>query len=175
MLQVDPTNSDQVALIRELAWEYFVWGNSVSVRDYGFNFDIESMLQHFMDNLAKYTPAQKGRLYLLASGSTAIGLGGYRGLDATCAELKRLYIREEHRGQGIGRALVRELLENAHSDGYKKVRIESAQFMTHARSLYRSLGFVDAPLYVGIESPDEYLSIIYFMELELNKNKLSND
>ena len=55
--------------------------------------------------------------------------------------IKRMYVRPEFRGKGIGRVLVEALLAEAQQIGYLTVRLDSVLFMKAAHSLYRSAGF----------------------------------
>lgn len=62
-------------------------------------------------------------------------------LSACEAEVKRLYVRDEYRGLGLGRRLMDALVECAEREGYSTLRLDTAPFMTRARHLYRELGF----------------------------------
>lgn len=57
------------------------------------------------------------------------------------AEVKRLYVRADYRGLGLGRALMERLIATATEEGYTRLRLDTAPFMTSAQSLYRDLGF----------------------------------
>ncbi|MFB6345612.1 MAG: GNAT family N-acetyltransferase [bacterium] len=61
--------------------------------------------------------------------------------DESSAEMHRLYVRPDCRGEGIGRQLARNLIERTRSKGYDSLRLVTTQNMTEAQSLYRSLGF----------------------------------
>ena len=54
------------------------------------------------------------------------------------AEIKRMYVDPSRRREGIGRALLDELLSAARHAGYQSVRLDSPDFMTAAHALYRS-------------------------------------
>lgn len=61
-------------------------------------------------------------------------------------EFRMLAVDPLHQGSGLGRAVVREIVEHARQlPGVEAISITSATFMERAHSLYRSLGFRRAP------------------------------
>lgn len=61
-------------------------------------------------------------------------------------EFRMLAVDPACQGSGIGRAVVREIVEHARQlPGIEAISITSATFMERAHSLYRSLGFRRAP------------------------------
>jgi L-amino acid N-acyltransferase YncA len=78
-----------------------------------------------------------------------------------------MYVEPARRGEGIGRALLDELLSAARDAGYERVRLDSPDFMTAAHGLYRSRGFTEIGPYPESEIPDEYKPHWIFMELPL--------
>jgi N-acetylglutamate synthase-like GNAT family acetyltransferase len=79
-------------------------------------------------------------------------------------EIKRMYVRPCNRKQGLGRALLNRLLEEAGRIGYERVRLDSAPFMTEAHNLYRTTGFTEIDAYEGTEVPKELQVHWIFME-----------
>lgn len=61
----------------------------------------------------------------------------------TAADLQSVYVLPEHRGRGIGTALVEEALRCAHSRGAERLTVHSGR---RAAPLYQRLGFAFDPL-----------------------------
>ena len=91
--------------------------------------------------------APAGRLYLaLAEGSVA-GCIALRKLDDERCEMKRLYVRPEYQGQGIGRQLTERILSDACSIGYRQIQLDTFPFLEQAITMYRHMGFREIPRY----------------------------
>jgi GNAT superfamily N-acetyltransferase len=99
-----------------------------------------------------------GRLYLARFDGRAAGCVALRSLDATTAELKRMYVHPTARRRGIAKALVERVLTDAPGMGYQRIRLGTLDEMTAAQTLYRELGFVEIPRY----RPDELVDTRFF-------------
>lgn len=108
----------------------------------------------------------RGRMYLLLVDDAPAGVGTLKPISADEAELKRTYITPDHRGRGLARRLSEQIIGDARLLGYRALRLETFDFMTSAHSLYRSLGFVDAPQFEGIEGAG-FEAFELFMRLDL--------
>lgn len=104
----------------------------------------------------KYTPP-KGELFVAIDPVSGGGLGivAVRELPATpghsppprTAELKRMYVRPEARGRGIGKALALAAVRFAKAVDYNAIWLDSEPDFEAALATYRGLGFVDIPRY----------------------------
>jgi ribosomal protein S18 acetylase RimI-like enzyme len=77
----------------------------------------------------------------------AVGCGGICRFDGTRAELKRMYVLPEARGEGLGRRLLVELEVHARRLGYAGVVLETGDRQQEALGLYRSAGYERIPCY----------------------------
>lgn len=111
--------------------------------------------------------AEGALVLLVVRGESALGTGTLRQLDPGISEVKRMYVRPEARGSGIGGALLDTLVAEARARGSSAVRLDSAPFQLQAHVLYRSRGFVEREPYPGSETPAGLLAAWHFFELRL--------
>jgi GNAT superfamily N-acetyltransferase len=111
--------------------------------------------------------APKGRMYLALVGAAEAGVGALKPIDSEMAEIKRMYVRPDFRGLGVGRVILQRLVDDARELGYKVARLETLVYMTEAHDLYRSKGFVDAERFEAEGSDVGLAQFELFMELKL--------
>lgn len=146
---------------------YLTWGNDGLESRYGFRLPVEGAVEQDLATVAKFEPPG-GRLLLAFMDGAAVGIGCMRRIGPDTAEIKRMYVEPHHRGAGIGRLLLDQLLAAAGAAGYTRVRLDSPDFMTAAHGLYRSSEFVEIEPYPESEIPDEYKPHWVFMERMLS-------
>ncbi|NOT25232.1 MAG: GNAT family N-acetyltransferase [Acidobacteria bacterium] len=154
MVTIRATSAVDVAEIRVLFEEY---AQSLGI-DLGF--------QDFENELASlpgvYSPPS-GCLLLAANNMRSVGCIGVRQLDTYVCEMKRLYVRPDARGHGLGRRLAAAAIAFGQTAGYHAMRLDTLSTMAAARELYRQLGFRDVAPYRYNPIPETA-----FMELIFN-------
>lgn len=91
--------------------------------------------------------APEGALWLAYHGDMAIACVGVRLWQEDIAELKRMYVQDAYRKQGVGKGLMERAIETATQLGYKKIRLDTLSHMQAAISLYESYGFYEIDAY----------------------------
>jgi ribosomal protein S18 acetylase RimI-like enzyme len=143
-----------IAHIRELFLEY--------AQSLGFSLCFQSFDQELADLPGDYAPP-KGRLLLATSNGQPAGCVALHKLTPDICEMKRLYVRPQFRGKGLGRELAEKIITEARQLGYKKLRLDTVEpVMKTAVTMYRQLGFREIPPY----RPNPIDGALY-MELEL--------
>ena len=72
-----------------------------------------------------------------------LGVGAMKELGDGHAEIKSMHTAEAARGEGVGRAIVLQLLATARERAYRRISLETGSMgaFAPARSLYASVGF----------------------------------
>jgi putative acetyltransferase len=143
-----------IELARALFVEYAQW------------LKVDLCFQGFDEELAKlpgaYAPL-RGRLLLAGTPGDAFACIALRPLDAGAqvGEVKRLYVRPAHRGEGWGLRLAQALLGEARAIGYRELKLDTLGWMAPARKLYTELGFREcAPYYHNPLPGVVYMSLL---------------
>ena len=107
--------------------------------------------------------APGGRLLLAELDGQLAGCGALHELSPEICEMKRLYLRPQFRGQGVGRAMAERLISDARAIGYRRMRLDTVgPVMKDAVAMYRKLGFKEIEPYRENPMPGTL-----YMELEL--------
>jgi ribosomal protein S18 acetylase RimI-like enzyme len=167
------TSPDSGAMVQPLFREYVRWIADRIAVDFRVRLDNHTIERHHATFQLEmpHLLGSRGRLLLASRGNEFVGVGALKPVDATTAEIKRIYVRPETRGQGIGRTLLEQLVEDARAEGYHVVRLETLVFMEEAHALYRSLGFVETEEFEPSEAAKVGLErATFYMELALQQH-----
>ena len=145
---------EQIAAVRELFLEY--------AQSLGFSLCFQGF-DHELAGLPGDYAVPLGRLLLATQEDDAAGCVALHKLDAQHCEMKRLYVRPQFRGRGLGLYLAERIIADARQIGYKYLRLDTVEpLMRTAVEMYRRLGFVEIAPY----RPNPIEGALY-MELEL--------
>lgn len=112
--------------------------------------------------LEKCTLPRTG-MYLARAGSVALGCVGHAG-HGDVAEIVKLFVRPEARGEGAGSRLLATALDAIGRSEFRRVRLVTISFMTDAIALYRRFGFLECepfePAPTGLEEATRYMEMV---------------
>lgn len=132
-------SSAQIKETKKLFREYESW--------LGLNICFQNFEEEIASLPGKYA-APEGRLFLAFADKKLAGCIALRKLEDGVCEMKRLFVREDFRGQKIGIVLIEKLIEEARQIGYKKMRLDTyPPKMAKAVKLYESHGFYEIEPY----------------------------
>jgi ribosomal protein S18 acetylase RimI-like enzyme len=118
--------------------EYAAWLNI----DLGFQ-NFEEELLH----LKEMYSFPNGAILLSKISNTFTGCVAVRKKENDIAELKRMFIKDSYRKEGIGALLLQKALAIATELHYKKIRLDTLDTMTPAINLYKKYGFYEIEPY----------------------------
>jgi len=148
---------EQISAIRALFREYEQFLN-VDLRFQGFE-------KEWAQLPGRYAPPE-GELLLSEVDGGWAGCVALRKIGEGVCEMKRLFVRPQYRGLGLGRALAEAIIHEAMARGYRLMRLDTLDFLEEAIHLYASLGFKRIKPYY----PNPLPGVVYW-ELELGKRK----
>jgi len=90
-----------------------------------------------LDELA----GEGGALIVVRVGGEPAGCAGLKRIDEEAAEIKRVFIKPEFRGRGIGRPLIAAVERRARELGYRRVRLDTGHEQPEARHIYETSGY----------------------------------
>lgn len=118
--------------------------------EYANTLNFELCFQHFKEEISDLSlqySEPTGSIILACENSIPIGCIGLRKLTDDTCEMKRLYLKNEARGKGIGRKLAEKVIAKAIEFGYKKMKLDTIETMKEAISLYKSMGLKEVSAY----------------------------
>jgi len=144
----------QIAHARELFFEY--------AQSLGFSLCFQNFDRELAGLPGDYAPPE-GRLLLAEyEGQLAGCVALHRFEDGIC-EMKRLYLRPQFRGKGVGRFLADTIISEARQIGYQRIRLDTVEpVMKDAVAMYRRIGFHEISPYCS--NP---IAGALYMELQL--------
>jgi putative acetyltransferase len=130
---VQAQSSAQIEQARELFLEY--------ARSLGFSLCFQNFDQELAHLPGDYSPPH-GRLLLAEFEGKLAGCVALHKLENEICEMKRLYLRPQFRGKGLGRALATRIIAEARHIGYSRLRLDTVESaMQDAVAMYLKLGF----------------------------------
>lgn len=107
-----------------------------------FGFSYNKQADFDLNEIEKYYSKKNRSIFLLYMEKDKImGTIALKRQDKDTAELKRFYVANEYRGQGIGHQLHSEILKYARVFKYKKIILDTTPNMLKAIQFYKKAGY----------------------------------
>ena len=153
--------------IRDILTEYMTFiANELMKPPWEFNFDVDHEVDFTMNNLDKFEKPD-GRLLLVEVDGQIAGTISLRKIRDDSGEIKRMFVRPKFRGKKLGNLMIEEVIEVAKENGYSKLYLDTAQYMSSAVTLYKKFGFEEIEPYPECIVPKELWEKFFFMKKEL--------
>jgi putative acetyltransferase len=88
-------------------------------------------------------------VFLIARNETGdpVGCGGLRPIEPGLVEIKRMYVRPAHRGNGHGKLILAALEDEARALGAERVALETGVSQPESIGLYQQAGYREIPCF----------------------------
>ena len=120
-------------------------------QEYAKEIGIDLEFQNFQEELSdlqKQYSRPKGAIFVAYdTNQMALGCVAIRKLEDSVCELKRMYVRKEFQGIGLGTQLLQKCIETATILGYSKMRLDTLASMHSAIHVYTKAGFYEIQSY----------------------------
>ena len=142
--------STDIETVRQLFRDYRKWladhRDTDAPSDSTVRLGLGQMDEQIAELPGAYGPP-RGDVILAFAGKALVACGALRGVEGKIGEIKRIYVRADHRGPGFGPRLTRALLGRARALEYEQVRVDTLPTMIAAIQFYQDMGFVPIPAY----------------------------
>jgi DNA-binding MarR family transcriptional regulator/ribosomal protein S18 acetylase RimI-like enzyme len=98
------------------------------------------VVQAFADFATSFAPP-RDRIFVAELGGRFVGSIASKGLADATAQLRFLLVEPDARGRGLGRRLVRRVIDHARRSGDRHIVLDTASDLAAARSIYAAHGF----------------------------------
>lgn len=138
------TSTTNYTILEAQSEEHFQIGATL-FREYAEAIQVDLCFQNFekeLQELHLQYVRPTGCLFLVRSEDEQyLGCAAIRKIDPSVAELKRMYVRPQARGMGLGLRLLQKAVEVAEELAYEKIRLDTMPFMESAIRMYEKMGF----------------------------------
>ena len=157
----------EVAAFKELLLDYYTDVLKAFEAAGGPVLSLQDMVDSSIDHLDEMLPPE-GRLALVRSeDGRLIGCGALRRIRQDAVEMKRMFVRPEVQGQGLGRKLFEMRIEEAKKMGCQVIYADTPKVNRSMLSMYEKHGFQYIPRYPENANPPEFEPYLVFLEYRI--------
>ncbi len=117
-------------------WELHINGlvqTQSYIADPKLDADLNDIKKHYLEN--------NGEFLVAVLDNKILGMGAIRKIDNDTAELKRMRVKTDYQGQGVGSVILESLIERAKKLWYKNLILDTSSKQESAQNLYKKFGF----------------------------------
>jgi len=142
--------SEDFAEVRRLFQDYRDWLADHAIEPADRDLSVPpglALMDRLIDELPGAYGPPRGDVLLAVRRSGIAACGALREWEGTIGEIKRIYVRPDHRGPGFGPILTAALVARARELGYERIRVDTLGTMEAAIQFYQEMGFRPIPAY----------------------------
>jgi GNAT superfamily N-acetyltransferase len=140
--------AEDLATVRQLLVDYRAWiADHTEVEASGASPAGLTKYDQEIAGLPGVYGPPRGDVLLAADGRGLAACGSLREVEPGVGEIKRVFVRADHRGPGFGPRFTGALLDRALELGYARVRVDTLPSMEAAIEFYQAMGFTPIPAY----------------------------
>lgn len=165
-VKIATTDAD-IAAVRQLCRDFLDWLLDAfpEHRDKILTYFEPEKWEKTLATLPEIHARPNGAMLIARENDVPVGCIMYYQISPTVAEIKRLFVSTEARGNGVASQLLTALIDNAKSDGYKELQLDTTTFLSAAEHLYRKHGFVDSDH--AIDLPEDALDVVTYLRRKI--------
>ena len=162
------TDARDFATLKPMVAEYLDIISDTLVTNHQVNFDMSGPLAATMAAPENFVPPL-GRTFLAEKNIAGVGRGFLKPMTGVNYEIKRLYVRPDGRGTGLGRTLLYRIMDAARELGGQRLFLDTLGALRPAVNLYEVEGFrhIDPYPESEVASYDEVRPHAVFMVKDL--------
>ncbi len=92
-------------------------------------------------DIPKYYTENNGDFEVIEFNGNIIGSYGIYKIDSETCELRKMYLKQEFQGMGLGNIMIENSFRIAKSLGYKRMILQTNSLLYKATKLYKKYGF----------------------------------
>lgn len=153
------SNTDQLGVTKlqdEFMQEFFPEFYN-DPRQYQWNADIYDINSHYLQH--------GGKFWVVEDDGEINGVGGFRLVNPTVAEIKRVRLKIACRGKGFGKAIIHKIEDYCLGHNITKILVDTDERLSIAKAMYEKLGYTVYRIENIVESNEVYVN--YYFEKDL--------
>ncbi|MFN8015453.1 MAG: GNAT family N-acetyltransferase [Acidimicrobiia bacterium] len=127
--QYKRSDKEQVRLLHEIALK----ATDAYAKPGVWDSDLDDIEKHYIDN--------GGEFIVGLIKNEVVAMGAYKPVSESAAEIKRMRVRPDLQGKGIGKILLTMLEESIENKGYLRIVLDTTVNQKAARHLYETNGY----------------------------------